>query len=50
LAACGGIFRNVDFLGAFSVNLGVSTALHPELIAPMVGNGFHASFLGVQIF
>jgi len=38
LAACGGMFRNADadFLGAFSVNLGVSTALHFELIAAMV--------------
>ena len=32
------MFRNADadFLGAFSVNLGVSTALHFELIAAMV--------------
>ena len=38
MAACGGIFRNsdADFLVAFSVNLGVSTALHSELIAAMV--------------
>jgi len=37
-AACGGIFRNsdADLLGAFSVNLGVSTALHSELIAAML--------------
>jgi len=38
LPACGGIFRNSDsdFLGAFSINLGVTSALNSELIGAMV--------------
>jgi len=38
MATCGGIFRNADanFLGAFSINLGVTTALNSELVAAMV--------------
>jgi len=38
IAACGGIFRNseADFLGAFSINLGVTSTLNSELIAAMV--------------
>ena len=38
ITACGGIFRNAetDFLGAFSINLGVTSALNSELIAAMV--------------
>lgn len=38
MAACGGLFRdaNANFLGAFSINLGVTSALCSELIAAMV--------------
>jgi len=38
VAACGGLFRdaNSNFLGAFSVNLGFTSALCSELIAAMV--------------
>jgi len=36
--ACGGLFRNAnsDFLGAFSINLGITSALCVELIGVMV--------------
>ncbi|GAU14007.1 hypothetical protein TSUD_168320 [Trifolium subterraneum] len=36
--ACGGIFRNADstFLGAYALNLGVSTSLNDELIGAML--------------
>jgi ribonuclease HI len=37
-AACGGIYKNAnaDFLGAFSINLGVTSALSSELIGAMM--------------
>ena len=37
-AACGGIYRNSnsDFIGAFAINLGVTTTLCAELIGAMV--------------
>lgn len=37
-AACGGIFRDVnsEFLGAFTINIGIASALNAELIGAMV--------------
>lgn len=52
ISACGGLFRNAnsEFLGAFAINIGLSSALLAELIGAMVAievayhKGWHLSY------